>query len=258
MSPFEIILILLAGVAAGTINTIVGSGSLVTFPTLLFFGVPPVVANMSNTVGLVPGGLTGVHGYRRELSGQGATLRLLVPAAVFGGATGAGLLLVLPAAVFDAVVPVLIALGVVLVVAAPSVQRRARQRHAEGGPPSTPARRALLVGLIFLTGVYGGYFGAAQGVILLGVMSMLMTQGLQVINGIKNVLGLVANTLGATVFVLLRGNEIDWWVAVLIGAGTLVGGVVGAGVGRRLPPVALRTFIVVIGVAAIVRMTVWS
>ncbi|WP_226346211.1 sulfite exporter TauE/SafE family protein [Agilicoccus flavus] len=271
MPLFEIAAILLAGVAAGTINTIVGSGSLITFPVLLFFGYPPVVANMSNTVGLIPGGLSGVHGYRRELAGHGRLLRLLVPASFVGGAVGAGLLLVLPETVFGAVVPVLIAIGLLLVVAAPAVQRRARARQAAqngadgsgvtGGPTGTgrsPRGTVLLVTLVFLTGIYGGYFGAAQGVILLGVMSMLLAESLQVVNGVKNVLGLVANTMGAAVFVVAAGAQIDWWAALLIGLGTLVGGVIGAGVGRRLPPVWLRGLIVVVGVVAIAHMTVFA
>lgn len=255
MSPWELLVILLAGVAAGTINTIVGSGSLVTFPTLLFFGYPPVVANMSNNVGLVPGGLTGVHGYRRELTGQGRVLRRLVPASLLGGICGALLLLVLPAEVFEVIVPVLIAVGVALVAFGPWLQSRAAAAHDD---VVHPARAAMLPVGIFLAGVYGGYFGAAQGVILVGIMSVLMVQDLQVINGIKNVLGLVVNSVAATVFISIAGRDIDWAVAGVIGVGTLIGGVVGARVGRRLPRPVLRGVIIVIGVVAIGRMTVFA
>lgn len=255
MSVFEVVAILLAGVAAGTINTIVGSGSLVTFPTLLFFGFPPLVANMSNNVGLVPGGLSGVHGYRRELRSQGSTIRRLGPASLLGGITGAGLLLVLPESVFDAVVPALIFVGLLLVVFGPVLQRRARANH-----PShvSSGQQVLLVGLVYLTGVYGGYFGAAQGVILIGILSTLMTQDLQSLNGIKNLLALIVNAVAAIVFIVVRGGQIDWRAAALVGVGSLIGGIMGARIGRRLPPVVLRSVIILVGVVAIAKMTVFA
>lgn len=252
MSVFEVVMIVLAGVAAGTINTIVGAGSLVTFPTLLFFGYPPVVANMSNTVGLVAGGVSGVHGYRRELAGEGRTLRTLVPASLAGGLAGGLLLLVLPAAVFEVVVPVLIAVGVVLVLLGPRLKERAARRRAAGRTPrSHGVALPLLVGL---AGVYGGYFGAAQGVILVGIMGAMLPASLQTINGIKNVLGLVVNATSALVFVVVARPDIAWGAALALGVGALIGGVLGARIGRRLPPPLLRGVIVVIGVVAIVRM----
>lgn len=256
MSAFEVVAILLAGVAAGTINTIVGSGSLVTFPTLLFFGYPPVVANMSNTVGLVGGGITGVHGYRRELRGAGQVLRRLVPASLLGGITGGVLLLVLPPEVFEVVVPLLIAVGVVLVMLGPRLQRRAAERRRSDHAPTT--RYAGLVIGVFLAGIYGGYFGAAQGVILVGIMGALLAEELQTINGIKNALGLVVNAVSALVFIVVAGAEIAWWAALCLGVGAMIGGVLGARVGRRLPPPILRAVIVVVGVVAILQMTVLS
>ncbi len=136
MSPFEVVAILLAGVAAGTINTIVGSGTLITFPTLLAFGVPPVTANVSNTVGLVPGSLSGVFGYRAELAGQRARLLRLASASLIGAALGAVLLLWLPSEAFDAIVPALVALGVLLVVLGPRIQRVVVARaETRGGLP---------------------------------------------------------------------------------------------------------------------------
>ncbi len=255
MSAFEVIAILLAGVAAGTINTIVGSGSLVTFPTLLFFGFPPLVANMSNNIGLVPGGLSGVHGYRRELAQARPAIRRLAPASLLGGVTGALLLLVLPESVFDAVVPALILVGVLLVIFGPALNKRARARH-----PATisPRQQLALWALVALTGVYGGYFGAAQGVILIGVLSTLMADDLQVLNGLKNLLALIVNGVAAATFIVVRGGDIDWRAAALIGVGSLIGGVIGARVGRRLPPIALRTVIVVVGVVAILKMTIFA
>lgn len=257
MPWFEMVTILLAGLGAGTINAIVGSGSMITFPTLLFFGYPPLVANMSNSIGVLPGGVSAAWGYRRELRGQGALLRRLVPLSVAGGIVGALLLLVLPSSVFATVVPVLIAFGLALVVLGPRLQRAAATRHPAGGATPRHSRVLLFVGIL-LTGVYGGYFGAAQGVILMGLMSMLLSQSLQILNGIKNVLATAANLLAGVVFVSLRWDQVDWRAALLIGVGSFLGGVLGSSLGRRLHPVALRAVIVVVGVAAILRLTVWA
>lgn len=256
MSLPEALAIFAAGMAAGTINVIVGSGTLVTFPTLLFFGYPPLVANMSNSVGLVAGGISGVHGYREELRGQGPVLRRLVPASFVGGIAGALLLLVLPPAAFNEIVPVLIGLSVLLVVFAPALNRRTAKAHAqlEEGAPQSRGRQWLMLAGMVVAGAYGGYFGAAQGVLLMGLMSVLMTESLQRLNGYKNVLSTVVNAVAAVVFMIVAWHQISWAAAGLIAVGALIGGWIGARVGRRLPPVALRTIIVVIGIVAIVKM----
>ena len=245
------VLILLAGMAAGVINTVVGSGTLVTFPTLLAFGYPQVTANVSNTLGLVAGGLSGTFGYRSELRGLSTVLRRLAPMSFLGGITGAVLLIVLPPDVFKAVVPILILIGLLLVVLGPWLGRRAQAAHTD---TDTRARRtALLVG-IYGAGVYGGYFGAAQGVILLGLMSALMSESLQQINGVKNVLGTIVNAVAAVTFLIIAWDRMDWAAAGLIAVGSLIGGVIGARVGKSLPPWVLRAFIVVIGVVAVVNL----
>lgn len=251
MSALEVVAIILAGLAAGTINTIVGSGTLVTFPTLLLFGYAPVSANVSNSLGLVPGGLTGTWGYRQELRSLGPMLRRLGPASLVGSVIGALLLLVLPPAAFETIVPVLILIALLLVVFGPRLQRWAASQHADR---ITPGRWVALIVGILLAGVYGGYFGAAQGVLLLGIMSILLPLGLQQINGIKNVLATIANLVAAIVFLVVAPELVDWMVVLLISIGSLVGGVVGAQVGRRLPPVVLRGVIVVIGTIAIVNL----
>jgi len=252
---FEVVALLAAGMAAGTMNTIVGSGTLVTFPTLLFFGVPPLVANVSNTIGLVAGGITGIHGYRAELVGQGEVLRALMPAAVLGAVAGSVLLLWLPESAFNTIVPVLIAVALVLVLVGPRLQAWAATRHPDH---ESPGRRVLMTVGVFGTAVYGGYFGAAQGVLLVGIMSVLMTISLQRVNGLKNVLGTLINAVAAVVFILVAWDRIDWAVAGLIAAGALAGGYVGARVGRRLSPAVLRGVIVAIGVLAISKMLVES
>jgi len=250
---YEAIALLAAGMAAGTINTIVGAGTLITFPTLLFFGFAPVVANVSNTIGLVAGGLTGIHGYRRELVGQSETLRRLMPASFLGAVVGAVLLLWLPESVFDTIVPVLIAAALVLVLFGPRIQAWAAARHPD---QDSRGRHVLMVVGVFGAGVYGGYFGAAQGVLMVGMMSVLMTISLQRINGLKNVLVTLANAVAAMTFILVASDRIDWVVVALIAVGSLVGGVIGSRVGRRLSPVVLRGVIVVVGVLAITKMVV--
>jgi uncharacterized protein len=248
--------VLLAGLAAGTINTVVGSGTLITFPTLLAFGVPPVTANVSNTLGLVPGSLSGAIGYRRELTGQRRRLVRLGVASTLGGITGAVLLLVLPADAFNAIVPVLIGLGCVLVMLQPAISRRVAAR-AESRGIERPEHGALWVWvLVYLAGVYGGYFGAAQGVLLMAILGVGLTETMQRNNATKNVLALLVNLVAAVVFVAVA--DVDYQVAAVIAVGAVIGGQVGATVGRRLPSWALRAFIVVVGVVAITQFIVSS
>ena len=251
MTFLEITAIFLAGIAAGTINTVVGSGTLITFPTLLAIGIPPVTANVSNTLGLVPGSLSGAIGYRRELAGQRTRLLRLGVGSVLGGITGALLLLVLPAKYFEAIVPVLIGIGCVLVVVQPAISRRVAERAESRGLTRPEHGAAWVWVLVFLAGVYGGYFGAAQGVLLMAILGVGLTETMQRNNATKNVLALLVNLVAAIVFVFVA--HIDYKVAGIIAAGSVIGGQIGATVGRRLPPWALRAFIVVVGVAAIVQ-----
>lgn len=253
MTLLEALAVLLAGIGAGTINTVVGSGTLITFPTLLAVGLPPVTANVSNSIGLVPGSLAGVWGYRRELRGQGHRLRWLMPATTIGGATGAVLLLWLPEAAFESVVPVLIGLALVLVVLGPRISRAVIAHHeAHGGLPD---RGAWWVWPSVLgTGVYGGYFGAAQGVLLMAIFGIGIDDDPQRHNAVKNVLAALVNAVAAAVFVVVA--DVDWWAALLVATGAVVGGTLGATVGRRLPPAGLRAVIVVVGVAALVSFLV--
>ena len=253
MPWYEVVALLVAGMAAGTINTIVGSGTLITFPTLLFFGYPPLVANVSNTIGLVAGGLTGIHGYRKELVGQGDTLRRLAPVSFLGAVTGAILLLKLPESAFDAIVPVLIAIALLLVLFGARLNAWAAARHPD---QDSRGRRLLLIAGIFAAGVYGGYFGAAQGVLVVGILSVLMTISLQRITGLKIVLVTLANAVAAVIFIIVAADRVNWPVVALIALGSSVGGHVGARVGRRLSPMVLRGVIVVVGVLAIVKILV--
>ena len=249
----EAIAIFAAGVWAGTINVIVGSGTLITFPVLLLFGYPALTANVSNNIGLVAGGLSGVHGYRAEALRHRSLLLRLAPASVLGALTGAFLLLVLPDGAFQAVVPVLISLGLLMVVAGPAMQRRTARRHAELGSVPSASRWALPAG-VYALGIYGGYFGAAQGILLMGLMGVMLTIGLQELNGIKNVLATIVNAVAAVAFMVVAWDRIDWQVVGLIAAGSLLGGYLGARIGRRLPPGVLRAVILVIGVVALIKI----
>lgn len=251
----DLAVILAAGFWAGMINTVVGSGTLVTFPVLVLFGYPPLVANVSNNVGLVAGNLSGAIGYRTELTGRGRAIGRLLPASALGGITGALVLLVLPAAAFRAIVPALIVIGLVMVVFGPALQRRFTRAHAEVDDGVLPPGRrlGLLVG-VFLLGVYGGYFGAAQGVLLVGLLSVLTTDPLQTVNGLKNVLVTAVNSLAAITFMVVSPDSINWVVVLVIAVGATFGGVAGARFGRRLSPFWLRAIIVVVGLAALVRL----
>lgn len=244
-----------AGVAAGGINAVVGSGSLITFPTLVALGYPPVVANISNNIGLVPGGVTGAYGYRHELKGQRGRLTRLASGSFIGAVIGGLLLLGLPAEAFDVIVVALIIIALVLVIVQPRLQkwmlrrREGEHRPQHGGP-------ALWVGVL-LAGVYGGYFGAAQGIILIALLGIMLDDDLQRLNAGKNVLSAVVNGTAAILFTLMwlfADTGINWSVVLLIAAGSTCGGVIGAKVGRRIPPLALRTVIVVVGVVAIVNL----
>ena len=249
MSVAEALAILAAGLAAGTINAIVGSGSLITFPTLLAIGYDPVVANVSNTVGLVPGSISGTIGYRRELEGQAGRVRALGGASLAGGVTGAILLLVLPGSVFERVVPVLILVACALVALQPRLARRSNSDHRAAGTHS----RWLPVS-IYATGIYGGYFGAAQGVILIALLGIFLDDHLQRLNALKNFLAALVNGVAALIFMVVA--DVAWGAAALLAAGAIAGGQVGAKVGRRIPAPVLRVVIVVVGTAVAVRLLV--
>jgi uncharacterized protein len=247
MTLLEAVAILCAGVAAGTINVVVGSGTLITFPVLLTVGYAPVVANVSNTIGLVPGSFSGVVGYRRELDRQRHLLLRLSTASLAGGIIGAIALLELPDDAFETIVPAFIAIALVLIVIQPRLTRLLAKHRPHDGRPG-PVTSAAVVG----TGVYGGYFGAAQGILLTGVLGLSLAEDLQHVNAIKNLLVMIVNLVSGIVFAIVA--PVSWGAAGLIAGGSIVGGALGARYGRRLPPPVLRAIIVVVGTVAIVRL----
>ncbi len=248
------VLIALAGVGAGAINAVVGSGTLITFPTLVALGYPPVTATMSNAVGLVAGGISGTWGYRRELQGQWDRLKWQIPASLLGAVVGAWLLLHLPEKVFISVVPVLLVGALLLVVFGPRIQAWARGRSANEAEPVSTGRMALVVLGTFAVGIYGGYFTAAQGILLIGVMGALLPESMQRMNAAKNLLSLLVNVVAAAAYTLVAFDRISWLAAGLIAVGSLLGGFLGAHYGRRLSPNALRLVIVVVGLIGLYRL----
>ena len=250
MELWEVGVLLAAGIGAGAINAVVGSGTLITFPTLLALGFPAVLANVSNNIGLVPGSASGVWAYRRELSGQRARVMRLAGCSIAGGIIGAILLLELPASAFDAIVPVLIILAVVLVIVGPRLNRMIAARRE--GAPSHGGFAALAA--TFFCGIYGGYFGAAQGVLLMAFLGILLDDHMQRLNAVKNVLAGLVNLVAAIVFVAV--SHVAWGAAICIAVGSTLGGHFGGTYGRRLSPTVLRGFIIVVGTVAAVRLIV--
>lgn len=248
MSLIEILAVVAAGFAAGAVNTIVGSGSLITYPVLVLLGVPPVTANIANTVGLVPGSIAGAWGYRDRLKLQRGPLAGLGSASVTGAIGGAILLTQLPKGAFVLVVPVLILAAALLVGLQPLIAGRTR---AKGN-----TRWGQLTIWVGLSGVYGGYFSAAQGVILLGLLGLFLASGLQEQNAIKNLLQALVNVVAAAFFLTIGG--VAWQYAGLVAIGSLLGAPVGASIAKRIPTRMFRIGIVVFGILMAAVMAVMS
>lgn len=248
MSPLDAAAMVAAGMAAGGVNAVIGSGSLITFPTLLALGYAPVTANVSNNIGLVPGSFSGVYGYRRELVGQRSRALRMGAGSATGSLVGATLLLTTPSDVFDAVIPILVLAACVLMALQPRLAawvagRRAADAAEVGWTP---------IGIAFAAGIYGGYFGAAQGVILLATLAVFVPDDLKRSNGLKNVLAGTVNTVAAVVFIAFA--HVAWEVVALVGLGSVVGGALGAKVGRRIPAPLLRTLVVLLGTGVAIRL----
>lgn len=252
MTPLQALAVGAAGVVAGAINALVGSGTLVTFPTLLAIGIAPVTANVTNTVGLWPGSVTAAWAYRRELAGQRVRLVQLGLASTVGALVGGVLLLALPADAFRIVVPVLIVASCGLVVLQPRIRAALESRGRAPSGSVTP----LLAVAVGLSGVYGGFFGAGQGIILLALLGTLLDSDLQRASAAKNVLAGLVNVVAAVLFVCVA--RVHWDAAALIAVGSIVGGGLGGRYGRRLPAGALRALVVVIGLTAIAKLLLTS
>lgn len=252
MTIWEMLAVFVAGTCAGTINAIVGSGTLITFPVLLATGLPPVTATVSNALGLIPGAVSGAIGYRAELAGQRHRIMRLGTASVCGGLGGAILLVSLPSTAFETIVPILVSLALVLVILQPRLSKTVRRHRERRGVATKTDGGPVLFGGVLAASVYGGYFTAAQGIIYMSLMGMLIDEETQRLNAVKNVLAAIVNTIAAVFFLFVA--EFDWTAVVLIAVGSAIGGQLGAKVGRRLSPAVMRATIVVVGTVAIVQL----
>ncbi|MFP5218976.1 MAG: sulfite exporter TauE/SafE family protein [Actinomycetes bacterium] len=243
-------LVLLGGVAvlAGGINSVAGGGTLLLFPALIAAGLSPLAANVTSTTAVWPGYAGTAAGYREELRGTGAELRALGATGLAGGAVGAALLLTTDEAVFEAVVPFLVLAAAALLAVQPRMSRL-----VEGLPGYAGAHRSpLLHAVVFLAAVYGGYFGAALGVILLAVLALFLARGLQEVNALRGAVALLVNTVALVAFALF--GPVHWGAVAVTAPAAVVGGYMGARVARRLPVPVLRWTVVVVGVAVAVAL----
>jgi uncharacterized protein len=237
--PFELALIAAGGVLAGAANVLAGAGSLLTYPLLIAVGLPPIAANVTNDIGVVPGNMSGVVGVREGLRGQGPLLRTAVPVALAGSLLGAVLLLEVPGSAFAWVAPPLLFLASVLTLAQPALARRAAER---------PGRPRVLRTVIGATATYGGYFGTGIGLIFMGALSVFVDDSPAHLNSVKNVLQCVTNGLAGVVFAFVA--PVHWELAAALAAGTLAGAQLGARWTRQISPQTLRIVIATIGMAA--------
>jgi uncharacterized membrane protein YfcA len=249
MPASHAVLIVLGGVGAGIFNGVAGGGSLISFPILLGLGYPALTANITNTVGIWPGYIASAAGFRREIGDQARRLVRLTPVALAGGTTGALLLLTTSASTFDGVVPWLV-LGAAALFAVQPALRRALDR----GSAHPVTRPVLLVVGVFLASVYGGYFGAAMGVMFLAVLGLALPVSLAHTSGLRAVLSMIVNGIAAVVFLLHGG--LAWEAAGYLALGSLVGGFAGARLALTLPATALRVAVVVIGVGTAIKLLV--
>ena len=256
MTGLEQLGVLFAGLCAGVLTSTVGVASLVSFPALLAVGIPPVVANASNTVGMTPAGLSGSFGYRAELREHPRIVATVLLTCALGGIAGAALLLALPAAVFAAAVPWLILFACLLVGAQPWLTARARRRTvAAGGQPAVRTRMSpVTTAFAALTGVYGGYFGAGSGVMMVAVLGLGLDLDFRVVNALKTLAVMASNVVASLVFVAVA--DLDWAAVGLLAAGSVGGGYLGARAGRRLPPTLFRVLVVLAGVSAATALLV--
>jgi uncharacterized protein len=247
----EVALLLAAGVAAGTVNAVAGGGSLVTFPTLLAIGLPPVPANVTNSIAVSPGYLGAVVGSRLDLAGQGRRVRQLLPTAAAGSAIGAALLLLTPERAFEVVVPFLVLAATSLL----AFQQRLRQ--LVGHPHQLPPRRAAIAlhAMVGLASVYGGYFGAALGVMLVAMIALVVDESMARVSALKNIASAAVGLVTVVIFAVF--GPVDWLAVAVLAPATVAGGYGGARLARRLPNTLWRALIVtfgtVIGVILLVR-----
>jgi uncharacterized membrane protein YfcA len=251
MPPLDALIVVAVGFLAGVFNSVVGFGTSITFPALVLLGYSPLVANTSNKVGLLPGILSGIFGYRRELIGHRKDILVVIVVGIIGGLGGGLLLVGLPAKTFTAVAPIIIIASTVLFIFQPYLSRRAKAARAADAEPRSgwKPRSVLLVGAL-----YGGYFGAGQGVIYIASLAMVVKSGLQHVIALKNVMGAVVTGTSSILFLAIA--PVSFWVALYLAAGSIGGGYLGAVVGRKLPITVLRLVVIAVSLVAAAVMLV--
>ncbi|WP_341953657.1 sulfite exporter TauE/SafE family protein [Salinibacterium sp. TMP30] len=258
MIPWDVVVLAGAGLLAGMVNAMAGGGTLISFPILLGLGMPAVVANVTSAVGLSSGYLGAAIEYRRELNGQGARMWALVPFALVGGLLGAIVLLLAPAAIFRAAAPYLVLSSCALMAAQPILSRLVKKRavaREKERPTTTIPHTTISVRVgVLLAGIYGAYFGAGLGILLLAVLGILIDDSLQRLNGLKAALSLAVNFVSVTLFIL--SGHVSWVAAGTIFAAAAIGGIVGARVARVLSPAVLRTSVIIFGLVVAVVLLV--
>lgn len=244
LSTFDFLLIALAAIAAGAVNAIAGGGTLITFPTLTFVGVPPVAASITNTVALTPGYLGATMAQAKDLAGQRRRLWLLAPTGALGGIVGGLLLVNTSEKLFAALIPFLILLASLLLGMQNRLRRWVMARAQRAGHATLP--EFWVVFPVFLASIYGGYFGAGLSVIILAVLALVIDDTLTRLNGLKQAIAFSVNT-AAAVFFLFSGRVV-WSAALVMAIGALLGGVIGGRLASRIQPETLRRVVVTIGV----------
>ena len=250
MNLSQAALLAAASVVAGAINSVAGGGSLVSFPAALAAGLSPLMANATNAVALMPGSAASAYGYRREIDGDRPVIRLLLPAAALGGALGSVLLLLTPQSLFDNLIPFLVLFATLLLLV-----QNLRRPAAPGDPDESwnlPKNPAVAVGLQLLVGVYGGYFGAGIGIMMLALFAHLGARNIHRMNGVKTVLAAGINAVAAIAFVVARA--IDYRAAAIMAVGAILGGLFGAAGARRVKPAVVRWGVVTIGLVLFVQL----
>jgi len=247
MPASHVVILLLGGLGAGIFNGVAGGGSLISFPILLGLGYPALTANITNTIGIWPGYVASAAGFRREIGDQSHRLLRLTPVALAGGAAGALLLLTTSSATFDDVVPWLV-LGAGALFAAQPVLRKALDR----GSAHPRTRPVLLVVGVFAASVYGGYFGAAMGVMFLAILGLALPLTLAHTSGLRTVLSMIVNGMAAVIFLIHGG--LAWEAVGLLAAGSLVGGYAGARLALALPAPALRVVVILVALGTAVKL----
>lgn len=256
MTVFEGFLLFLAAVGGGALNSVAGGGSFLTFPMLLFVGVPPIPANATSTVALWPGTVASATAYRNEIRAERPRLLALSLVSLLGGFLGARLLLSTPQETFEDMIPWLLLAATLVFAFGGSIVSRLRARRADAGPQRDRPHRVLGLVVQFVIAVYGGFFGGGIGILMLAALSVTGMQHIHAMNGLKNWLGACINGIAVVTFIV--AGAVLWPQAVVMVTGSVAGGYGGASLARRIAPAHVRRFVIGVGVAMTAYFFIWG